>query len=53
MGHVAQEHPNLAVFPLPQTSAPLPLHSHRVRPFLGKGRGIEDEDAIVFPQFPE
>ena len=48
--NVAEIDTDLAVVDLAEPTAPLPLHAHRLRPLLGKGRRVENQDAIGFAQ---
>ena len=47
---VGHEHPRLAVGHLPQATAVLTGHPHRVHPLLGHVRGVHQEDALARAQ---
>jgi hypothetical protein len=47
---IAQQHTSLAVGPLAQRPAILPLHPRRMAPLLGKIAAIDQQDALVFAQ---
>ena len=50
-GNVAHVNTHLAFVDLAQAAAPLLGDPHRLGPFLGKRRGIKDDDAVGLAQF--
>jgi len=50
MRDVAQVDADLTVVEFAEPAAPLPLHTHRLRPFLGEGRRVKDQHPIGFAQ---